>query len=129
MRSRKLAAHAADYRPRKFPCRQLATEVRRSRAGFDRLAHGAFDEVRSTAARRASGALIKPAHEKCRRELFGHLREPRFVYGHRWQAGDLLVWDNAATQHRATCDYALPQRRLMHRTATAGEEAVGTALA
>ena len=62
-------------------------------------------------------------------QLFGHLREPRFVYGHRWQAGDLLVWDNAATQHRATCDYALPQRRLMHRTATAGEEAVGTALA
>jgi taurine dioxygenase len=62
-------------------------------------------------------------------QLFGHLREPRFVYGHRWQAGDLLVWDNAATQHRATCDYALPQRRLMHRTATAGEEAVGIALA
>jgi len=63
------------------------------------------------------------------KQLFGHLREPRFVYGHRWQVGDLLIWDNAATQHRATCDYALPQRRLMHRTATAGEEAVGIALA
>lgn len=62
-------------------------------------------------------------------QLFAHLREPRFVYGHRWQVGDLLVWDNAATQHRATCDYALPQRRLMHRTATAGEDAVGVALA
>jgi taurine dioxygenase len=61
-------------------------------------------------------------------QLFAHLHDPRFVYGHRWQVGDLLVWDNAATQHRATCDYALPQRRLMHRTATAGEEAVGTAL-
>jgi len=61
--------------------------------------------------------------------LLAHLREPRFVYGHRWQVGDLLVWDNAATQHRATCDYALPQRRLMHRTATAGEDAVGIALA
>ena len=58
-------------------------------------------------------------------QLFAHLREPRFVYGHRWQVGDLLIWDNAATQHRATCDYALPQRRLMHRTATAGEAAVG----
>lgn len=62
-------------------------------------------------------------------QLFAHLREPRFVYGHRWQVGDLLIWDNAGTQHRATCDYALPQRRLMHRTATAGEEAVGIALA
>ena len=58
-------------------------------------------------------------------QLFAHLREPQFVYGHRWQVGDLLIWDNAATQHRATCDYALPQRRLMYRTATAGEEAVG----
>ena len=62
-------------------------------------------------------------------QLFAHLREPRFIYGHRWQVGDLLVWDNAATQHRATCDYALPQRRLMHRTATAGDKAVGIALA
>lgn len=62
-------------------------------------------------------------------QLFAHLRKPDFVYGHRWQAGDLLIWDNVATQHRATCDYALPQRRLMHRTATAGEEAVGIVLA
>ena len=62
------------------------------------------------------------------RELFAHLRQPQFVYGHRWHVGDLLVWDNAATQHRATCDYALPQRRLMHRTAIAGEEAVGIVL-
>ena len=61
-------------------------------------------------------------------QLFEHLRQPRFVYGHRWKLGDLLIWDNAATQHRATCDYALPQRRLMHRTATAGEEAVGVVL-
>ena len=61
-------------------------------------------------------------------QLFAHLREPRFVYPHRWQAGDLLIWDNAATQHRATCDYALPQRRLMHRTAIAGEEALGVIL-
>ena len=61
------------------------------------------------------------------RQLFAHLRDPQFVYAHRWQVGDLLIWDNAATQHRATCDYALPQRRLMHRTATAGEEATGIA--
>ena len=61
-------------------------------------------------------------------QLFAHLRKPEFIYGHRWQTGDLLIWDNAATQHRATCDYALPQRRLMHRTAIAGEEAVGIAL-
>jgi taurine dioxygenase len=62
------------------------------------------------------------------RQLWEHLRRPQFVYAHRWQVGDLVVWDNCATQHRATRDYALPLRRLMHRTATAGEEAVGVAL-
>jgi len=61
-------------------------------------------------------------------QLWEHLRRPEFLYVHRWQVGDLLVWDNGATQHRATCDYALPLRRLMHRTATAGEEALGVAI-
>jgi len=60
--------------------------------------------------------------------LWAHLRRPEFVYEHRWQVGDLVVWDNCQTQHRATCDYALPQRRLMHRTATAGEDTVGVVL-
>jgi taurine dioxygenase len=71
-----------------------------------------------------------PAHESeiLLQELWAHLREPRFLYAHRWQVGDLLVWDNCATQHRATRDYALPLRRLMHRTATAGEEATGSVL-
>ena len=42
------------------------------------------------------------------------------VYNHRWQVGDLLMWDNCATQHLAVGDYALPQRRLMHRTTLGG---------
>ncbi len=35
-------------------------------------------------------------------------------------AGDLLMWDNCATQHLAINDYALPQRRLMYRTTVKG---------
>ena len=42
------------------------------------------------------------------------------VYTHRWQAGDLLMWDNCAGQHLAVGDYQLPQRRLMHRTTVGG---------
>lgn len=72
--------------------------------------------------------LAPQASDALLRQLWEHLRQPQFVYAHHWQVGDLLVWDNCATQHRATCDYALPQRRLMHRTATAGEEAVGIIL-
>jgi taurine dioxygenase len=42
------------------------------------------------------------------------------IYRHAWDVGDLLIWDNCATQHYAVGDYALPQRRLMHRATIAG---------
>lgn len=42
------------------------------------------------------------------------------IYRHRWEEGDLLMWDNCSTQHYAVGDYALPQRRLMHRTTIEG---------
>jgi taurine dioxygenase len=44
------------------------------------------------------------------------------VYRHRWQVGDLLMWDNCSSQHFAVGDYELPQRRLMHRTTIGGSE-------
>ena len=53
-------------------------------------------------------------------ELCAHATRPEFVYCHEWQVGDLLMWDNIATQHLATFDYALPQRRYMHRTTLCG---------
>ncbi len=53
-------------------------------------------------------------------ELYRHLVRSEFTYTHRWQAGDLLMWDNCAAQHKATFDYALPLRRLMHRTTVRG---------
>jgi taurine dioxygenase len=37
----------------------------------------------------------------------------------RWSAGDVAVWDNAATQHLAIADYE--ERRIMHRISLAGE--------
>lgn len=53
--------------------------------------------------------------------LIAHSTAPRFVYRHRWAPGDLLIWDNSATQHLAIADYALPQRRLMYRTTVKGQ--------
>lgn len=59
------------------------------------------------------------------RALLARLRDwatqPRFVYRHEWQVGDLLVWDNTGTMHRAL-PYPLDSGRLMHRTILAGEE-------
>ncbi|HTU53193.1 MAG TPA: TauD/TfdA family dioxygenase [Acetobacteraceae bacterium] len=53
-------------------------------------------------------------------ELCAHLLRPEFRYRHRWREGDLLLWDNCAVQHKATFDYDLPLRRLMHRITVRG---------
>jgi taurine dioxygenase len=49
-------------------------------------------------------------------ELFVFSTSDRFVYRHKWRNGDLILWDNWASQHLAIADYSLPQRRLLHRT-------------
>ncbi len=53
-------------------------------------------------------------------ELDAHCVRPEFLYRHQWRVGDLLMWDNASAMHLAICDYALPERRLMHRTTVIG---------
>ena len=53
-------------------------------------------------------------------ELCSHIVMPEFRYEHHWRAGDLLMWDNIAVQHKANFDYDLPLRRLMHRTTVRG---------
>ncbi len=55
-------------------------------------------------------------------ELDAHCVRPEFCYRHRWQVGDLVMWDNASAMHLAICDYALSQRRLMHRTTVIGSQ-------
>ena len=53
-------------------------------------------------------------------QLYAHIVKPEFIYTHQWQACDLLMWDNASVQHKATFDYDLPLRRLMYRTTVRG---------
>ena len=48
--------------------------------------------------------------------------QPQFVYRHQWSIGDLVIWDNTGTLHRAM-PYALDSARMMHRTKLEGEEA------
>ena len=49
-------------------------------------------------------------------ELGAHATQDRFVYYHRWQVGDLLMWDERATMHRGAGDSRPDQRRVMLRT-------------
>jgi taurine dioxygenase len=51
--------------------------------------------------------------------LFDFQESPRFVYDHKWQPGDLLVWDNRSCIHSRT-HFDPNLRRVMRRTATMG---------
>lgn len=37
--------------------------------------------------------------------LYAHATQPELVYRHRWQQGDVVIWDNRTTMHYASDDY------------------------
>ena len=49
-------------------------------------------------------------------ELIEFATQPQFVYRHKWHAGDLVIWDNRCTMHRATPFAATDHVRDMRRT-------------
>ena len=53
-------------------------------------------------------------------DLTQHIISPKYTYRHKWNEGDVIMWDNAASLHLAICDYKLPQRRLLHRVTIEG---------
>jgi taurine dioxygenase len=55
--------------------------------------------------------------------LYQHCIRPEFTCRFRWAAGSLAIWDNRCTLHYAINDYD-GQRRLLHRTAIAGERPI-----
>ena len=52
--------------------------------------------------------------------LFQHTTQQELTYRHRWQRGDLLMWDNESTQHLALGDYDIEVPRVMFRTTLLG---------
>jgi alpha-ketoglutarate-dependent taurine dioxygenase len=54
-------------------------------------------------------------------ELLDHATAPCFTYAHRWRPGDLVMWDNRCTLHRAVANYEMNRyRRVMHRNVVKG---------
>jgi alpha-ketoglutarate-dependent 2,4-dichlorophenoxyacetate dioxygenase len=47
--------------------------------------------------------------------------QARFCYAHAWREGDLAIWDNRATLHRATAYDTVRHKRLMQRTTVRGD--------
>jgi len=54
------------------------------------------------------------------RDLTEHATQPKYVYVHKWQLGDLVIWDNRQTMHRVR-RYDSSQPRDMRRTTVAGD--------
>jgi len=52
--------------------------------------------------------------------LQDHITKPENTVRWRWRAGDVAIWDNRATQHRAVADFGL-QRRTLRRATIAGD--------
>ncbi len=61
------------------------------------------------------------------RQLIAELTEfagqRRFVYRHRWDPHDILLWDNRCTMHQVT-PFDPRERRVMHRTTIVGDAPV-----
>jgi taurine dioxygenase len=68
--------------------------------------------------------LERPQSDALLRRLFAHMTQPQFQYRHRWQAHDLVFWDNRATIHLATgCPPHLA--RTLYRTTVKGDRPIG----
>ena len=52
------------------------------------------------------------------RDLMEHATRPEFVYRHAWRVGDLVIWDNRATMHRARPFDDAKYRRELRRVTT-----------
>jgi len=54
------------------------------------------------------------------RDLVEHATQRQFVYAHRWRVGDLVMWDNRQTMHRAR-PFPANEPRDMRRTTLIGD--------
>lgn len=49
-------------------------------------------------------------------ELYAFATQPKYIYSHEWRQGDLVIWDNRTTLHRAASFDDLKHRRDLRRT-------------
>ena len=70
---------------------------------------------------RAIVGMPKAQGQALIKELLDFATQPRFTFRHRWQLGDLVVWDNRCLNHRAVMNYEITQyRRVLLRCVVRG---------
>ena len=63
--------------------------------------------------------LGRDENEEILERLFDISEDPEIIYEHRWQLGDLVMWDNYASIHMRT-DFPREESRLMRRVTLEG---------
>ena len=53
-------------------------------------------------------------------ELLAHATAPRFEYRHKWEQGDIVMWDNRIVLHKANGDYNMDELRYLYRVMLKG---------
>ena len=70
---------------------------------------------------RAIVGMPKAQGQALIKELLDFATQPRFTFRHRWQLGDLVIWDNRCLNHRAVMNYEITQyRRVLLRCVVRG---------
>lgn len=54
-------------------------------------------------------------------ELYEYAFHDQFQYAHAWELGDVVIWDNRCTMHRATTNFDVTERREFHRLLLKGD--------
>jgi len=57
-------------------------------------------------------------------EVIGHVLRPELMYFHKWQEGDMVLWDNWRMLHCA-CGVPPSETRIMRRTTIVGDYGLG----
>lgn len=76
----------------------------------------------STSAAWVEGMHPAESHDLLQR-LMVHATQDKYVYRHKWQPGDLAIWDNTGMMHRAM-PFEAGSKREFHRCTLNGEEPI-----
>ncbi|MFT5172104.1 MAG: alpha-ketoglutarate-dependent taurine dioxygenase [Gammaproteobacteria bacterium] len=55
-------------------------------------------------------------------DLEAHTTQEKFIYRHKWQVNDVIMWDNRSTLHCVTYYDAAKEKRAVHRVVVTGDE-------
>ena len=48
-------------------------------------------------------------------QLYAHATQSKYEYRHKWQHGDMVIWDNRSVMHQANADYDPSEYRFLYR--------------